>query len=72
MSVILYLSYHIANMNKRIDFLIGEIMYINEQYQNLSLLGKKEYQYIGRDRKICIEEEQVLNEHVMDVLLMTA
>ena len=42
-------------------------MYINEQYQNLSLLEKKEYQYIGRDRKICIEEEQVLNEHVMDV-----
>lgn len=44
-------------------------MYINEQYQNLSLLEKKEYQYIGRDGKICTEEEQVLNEHVMDVFV---
>ena len=49
------------------DFLIGEIMYINEQYQNLSLLEKRTYQYIGRDGKICREEEQVLNEHVMDI-----
>ena len=42
-------------------------MYINEQYHDLPLLEKIKYQYIGRDGKICTEEEQVLNEHVMDV-----
>lgn len=42
-------------------------MYINEQYQNLPLLETKEYRYIGRDNTICTEQEQVLNEHVMDV-----
>ena len=54
-------------MNKRIVFSIGEIMYINEQYQDLALLETKEYQFIGRDGKICTETEQILKEHVMDV-----
>ena len=42
-------------------------MYINEQYQDLALLETKEYQFIGRDGKICTETEQILKEHVMDV-----
>ena len=47
-------------------------MYINEQYQDLALLETKEYQFIGRDGKICTETEQILKEHVMDVMSMTA
>ena len=42
-------------------------MYINEQYQDLALLETKEYQFIGRDGKICTETEQILKEHVMNV-----
>lgn len=42
-------------------------MYINEQYQDLPLLTTQSYQYIGRDGKCIQEEEQVLNEHLMDV-----
>ena len=44
-------------------------MYINEQYQNLSLLETKTYQYIGRNGESRTEQEEVLNEHMMDVYI---
>ena len=44
-------------------------MYINEQYHDLPLLEVQKYQYIGRDGQPIPKEEQVLNEHLIDVYL---
>lgn len=44
-------------------------MYINEQYHELPLLGAKEYQLINRDGKTSSKEEQILNEHLIDVYI---
>lgn len=42
-------------------------MYINEQYHDLPLLETKAYQFIGRDGQLHHEQEEVLNEHLLDV-----
>ena len=44
-------------------------MHINEQYHDLPLLEMQKYQYIGREGEILDKEEQVLNEHLIDVYL---
>ena len=45
-------------------------MHINEQYHDLPLLETKAYQFIGRDGQNYSTEEQVLNEHLLDVCLL--
>ena len=44
-------------------------MHINEQYHDLPLLETQTYQFIGREGEILTKEEQVLNEHLIDVYL---
>lgn len=44
-------------------------MYINEQYENLTLLGSASYQYIGRNGDCRTETEPILKEHLMDVYI---
>ena len=44
-------------------------MHINEQYHDLPLLETKAYQFIGRDGQNFSTEEQVLNEHLLDVYI---
>lgn len=44
-------------------------MHINEQYHDLPLLETKAYQFIGRDGQNYSTEEQVLNEHLLDVYI---
>ena len=44
-------------------------MHINEQYHDLPLLETQTYQFIGRKGEILTKEEQVLNEHLIDVYL---
>ena len=44
-------------------------MYINEQYEDLTLLTSTPYQYIGRDGNCKKESEPVLKEHLLEVYI---